>query len=119
MGKNKTAPKKYTSGWLEDLDGRCTLAQIMRERYRAFTNDLGGEDALSYQQRSLIERSLWLEYWIAQQEKQLAAGQKVQTQQWIQVVNSLKAIYAQLGLDRQAKQVPDLKQYLVKKKGAE
>ena len=51
-------PKTFNTGWLSELDGRTAIAQEMRARYAAFTNDLGGVDRLSYAQRSLVERAL-------------------------------------------------------------
>jgi len=108
----KQIPEKYTPGYLESLDGRTGIAQIMRERYRAFTDDLGGADRLSYAQRSLVERALWLEYWLAEQEQSLARGAAFDVGKWTQAANSLQGILTKLGLERQAKEVPNLQDYL-------
>jgi len=75
----------------------------MRERYRAFTDDLGGADSLTYAKRSLVERVLWLEYWLAQQERALAQGQEFDVGRWTQAVNALQGILSKLGLERQDK----------------
>jgi len=85
------------------LDKRTALAQVMRERYRAFTDDLGGADSLTYAKRSLVERVLWLEYWLAQQERALAQGQEFDVGRWTQAVNALQGILSKLGLERQDK----------------
>ena len=45
----KTPPKKFNTGWRADLDKRTALAQVMRERYLEFTDDLGGRDNLGYE----------------------------------------------------------------------
>ena len=74
MPKEPTPPAKFATGWLEQLDGRTGIAQAMRERHRAFTDDLGGITRLSYAQRSLVERALWLEFWLQTQEQALASG---------------------------------------------
>jgi len=108
----KQIPEKYAPGYLDELDGRLAIAQVMRERYRTFTDDLGGADRLSYAQRSLVERALWLEFWLAQQEEQLARGKAFDVARWTQAANSLQGILSKLGLDRQAKDVPDLQTYL-------
>jgi len=84
----------------------------MRDRYRTFTDDLGGADCLSYAQRSLVERALWLEYWLAQQEQYLATGGEFDVGKWTQAANSLQGILSKLGLQRIAKDVPDLGKYL-------
>ena len=111
----KTPPSKFNTGWLSELDGRTAIAQVMRERYAAFTNDLGGVERLSYAQRSLVERALWLEFWLAQQEQALAGGSDFDVGKWVQAANGLQGILSKLGLDRQAKDVPSLNEYLARK----
>ena len=111
----KQIPNKYSPGYLDNLDGRLAVATVMRERYRAFTDDLGGSDSLSYAKRSLVERALWLEYWLAEQEQALAKGQDFDVGKWTQAANSLQGILTKLGLDRQAKDVPNLHDYLAQK----
>ena len=99
----KTPPKKFNTGWRADLDKRTALAQAMSERYLEFTDDLGGADSLSYAKRSLVERVLWLEYWLAGQEQALAQGQEFDVGKWVQATNSLQGILSKLGLKRQDK----------------
>ena len=112
MSKTPAPPPKFAQGWIAELDGRYAVAQVMRERYQAFTDDLGGADRLSYAQRSLVERALWLEYWLAQQEQSLAKGKDFDVARWTQAANSLQGILSKLGLDRQAKDVPNLHDYM-------
>ena len=97
------------------MDGRLSLARDMRERFATVCNDLGGADRLSYMQRSLVERALWLEYWLSQQERELASGAGFDVGKWVQAANSLQGIYSKLGLQRQARDVPDLQTYLAAK----
>lgn len=105
MPKQQTVPTSYNNGFLNDLDSRTAVAKEMRERYQALTNDLGGLSALSYQQRSLAERVLWLEYWLASQERTLADGGEFDVGKWTQAANSLQGIFAKLGLSRVAREV--------------
>lgn len=108
----KQIPENYTPGYLDDLDGRLAVAQVMRERYRQLTDDLGGRDQLSYAQRSLVERALWLEYWLAQQEQSLARGTDFDVGKWVQAANSLQGLLTKLGLERKARDVLNLQDYL-------
>jgi len=108
-------PRNFNTGWLSELDGRTAIAQEMRERFRAFTDDLGGAETLSYAKRSLVERALWLEFWLAQQEQALAGGSDFDVGKWVQAANALQGILSKLGLDRQAKDVPSLNEYLARK----
>lgn len=117
MTKQQTPPAKFTTGWLSQLDGRTGVAQVMRERYNAFTDDLGGAETLSYGQRSLVERALWLEYWLAQQEQNLATGADFDVGKWTQAANSLQGILTKLGLERRSKDVPNLQDYLKARAG--
>lgn len=100
-----------------DLDGRTAVAQIMRDRWQSLTDDLGGLDSLSYAQRSLAERALWLEYWMQQQEQALATGAEFDVGKWTQAANSLQGILSKLGLHRQARDVPDLGTFIKARAG--
>ena len=103
--KNSTVPSRFENGWLDELDSRTAIAKEMRDRYTELTDDLGGLERLSYQQRSLAERSLWLEFWLSSQERLLADGGEFDVGKWVQACNGLQGIYAKLGLDRITKKV--------------
>ena len=113
MAKTQTPPDRYTPNWLDQLDGRTGIAQVMRERYTELATDLGGLPNLSYQQRSLITRSLWLEYWLTQQEQQLATGGDFDAGKWTQACNALSGLYSKLGLYRVAQEI-SLKEFIKK-----
>jgi hypothetical protein len=115
MAQRKDVPTKFKNGWLDELDGRMALAQSMRERFKEFARDVGGSETLSYAQRSLIERALWLEYWLANQERALAYGQKFDVAKWIQGANSLQGLMYKLGLERRQTEVVTLTDYIESK----
>lgn len=112
MTQLKSPPERFTRGWLDRLDGRYTAAQELKERFAAYTADLGGVEGLSYAQRSLVERFLWLEYWLAHQEKALAVGGDFDAGKWVQGMNSLMGLAKTLGLERRARDVPDLAEFI-------
>lgn len=114
MPKLQTTPRKFTQGWLEQLDKRTDTAKQMRERFQSFTQDLGGAERLSYAQRSLVERALWLEFWLASQERELAEGKEFDVSRWVQAANSLQGIMSKLGLERVAREVPSLREYIAR-----
>jgi len=109
---NGSVPAKYSTGFLDNLDGRLGVARDLRQRFEALTGDLGGSDSLSYAQRSLCERALFLEFWLARQEATLANGGKFEIGPWVQATNSLQGIFAKLGLKRVAKDVPHLEEWI-------
>ena len=114
MSKAKSPPDKFANGWIGQLDARTALAQEIRRRYKALAGDLGGLGALSYQQRSLLERSLWLEYFLQQQEQELATGGNFDAGKWTQACNALSGLYSKLGIERKAKEVPNLSDFIKK-----
>src|SRR5690554_1127904 len=112
-GKNaQSIPEQFNNGWLDALDFRTAMAREMRDRFVALTNDLGGADRLSYAQRSLCERALWLEYWLASQERSLATGSEFDAGKWTQACNALQGIFTKLGLNRVPRDVPDLSEWI-------
>lgn len=117
MNKLADIPERFTPGYLADLDGRTAIAVAMRARWQELTDDLGGADRLSYAQRSLVERALWIEHLIAQQERELAEGRDADVGRMVQAGNSLLGLYRTLGLQRCAKDVTDLATYLRTKEG--
>lgn len=116
MSKVQTPQRGYTPDWLQQLDGRTALAVELRQRQQSLTDDLGGADRLSYQQRALVDRALFLEFHLQQEELKLATGQEFDSGKWVQSCNALTGIFKTLGLNRQAKQAVDLNSYI--KRGA-
>lgn len=112
--KHRDIPERFTAGYLERLDGRTVVAQEMRARWQSMTDDLGGVDRLSYSQRSLVERALWIEHWIAAQERELAEGriEAFDAGRWTQATNSLLGLYRTLGIQRRAKDITSLSDYI-------
>ena len=110
--KSQPVSAKFANGWLDGLDGRLGLARELRQRFETLTNDLGGSDSLSYSQRSLCERALWLEYWLSRQEAELANGGEFDVGKWVQAANSLQGIFAKLGLKRVPKDVTNLQTWI-------
>ncbi|RFU14371.1 hypothetical protein DZD18_02095 [Rhodobacteraceae bacterium W635] len=117
MAKLAEIPERFAGGYLDRLDVRTAIAVTMRARWQQITDDLGGEDHLSYAQRSLIERALWLEHWLAVQERALADGQyeAFDAGKWTQACNSLMGILKTLGIERRQKDVTTLAQYIAGK----
>lgn len=108
-------PDKFATGYLDQLDGRTAIAAEMRSRWLELTGDLGGADRLSYAQRSLVERALWIEHWIALQERVLAAGGDADVGRMTQAGNSLLGLYRTLGIERRQKDVTSLASYIASK----
>ena len=121
MAKSSDIPAKFEAGYLDRLDGRTAIASAMRARWHEMTSDLGGADRLSYAQRSLVERALWLEHWLHVQEQALADCRHgdFDAGRWTQACNSLLGILARLGLERRQKDVTNLSDYIAKKATAD
>jgi len=105
-----TLPDRFTPRFLDRLDGRTQAARALRQRLAELESDLGGE--LSYQQSSLARRVIWLESWLETQEAKAAEGEDVAIGQQVQAINSLIGLYRILGIERRARDVPDLQTWM-------
>ena len=110
--KNQDLPIHCAPGWLGRMDSRLALVKFLESRFLAITEDLGGQDCLSTMQRGLIERMLFLEYWLHTQETELLTGKDFNAGSWIQGFNALSGVCSKLGLERRAKQVPSLREVI-------
>ncbi|MDR4469110.1 MAG: hypothetical protein MRJ68_12585 [Nitrospira sp.] len=102
----------YTPSFLDELDGRCRVAKLIRGRFTTLVGDQGGLSHLSYQRQSLCWRFLHLEAWIENQEQALAEGKKIDEARYLASLNSYVGLLARLGLERRATPVQSLDAYL-------
>ncbi len=116
--KQADIPQQYSPDWIARLDGRTRLAQAVRQRLDALQSDLGSEAALSYQERSLCRRAVWLECLIEQREAALAKGQEIDEGSHTQSINALMGVWKALGLKRRSREVPSLGEYLAKREAS-
>src|SRR5690554_839165 len=105
MAKQQTPPQQYTPDWLASLDGRTSVRQVLNRRHSDLCADLGGFAVLSYQQRALVDRAIFLQYHLEIEEQKLATGGEFDSGRWVQACNSLSGIFKTLGLKRQAREV--------------
>jgi hypothetical protein len=101
----RDVPARYDEGFLDEMDGRSELAKVLRQRLRALVSDLGGLDALSYQERSLCKRAVHLERLIEQRELTLAHNGTVDESGYFNAINVLSGLYHKLGMKRRARTV--------------
>lgn len=118
VAKTTEIPENYTADFMERMDGRTRFAQVVQTRFRELTTDMGGLDNLSYQRRSLAKRIVHLECLIEQQEAALARGEDVDPGKVSNTTNTLIGLLKTVGLDKAARDVPSLSEYLSKREGA-
>jgi hypothetical protein len=94
-------PSRYDEGFLDGLDGRFRIAREVRDRLAVVHADLGGEAHLSYLQRSLAKRYVWLELHHEADEARLARGEAVNLGAHVQRLNSMIGVARILGIERQ------------------
>ena len=109
--KETDVQAKHTPGFLEDMDGRTEVSRTLRQRLGALVSDLGGLDALSYQERSLCKRVIHLERLIEKRELSLAHNGSIDESGYFVAINVLNGLFTKLGLKRRAKTL-SLKDYL-------
>lgn len=95
-------------------DGRTVLVRELRQREAVLTADLGGRENLSYQQKSLCRRAVYLEGLCESLEAKIVKGQAIDISEYTLLTNALRILYMTLGLHRKAKEL-DLHGYLKEK----
>jgi hypothetical protein len=101
MTKQQAPSDSYKPDWLASLDKRTTVANDLRQRHKDLCDDLGGIESLSYQKRSLVDRIIFLEFHLQDEERKLANGEDFNCGSWIQGANSLSGILAKIGIEKQ------------------
>jgi hypothetical protein len=93
------------------LDGRTVAARRARDLAAALSTDLGGDD-LSVAQRQLVTRAAMLGAFIEDCEARWLAGDDVDVTAWLSAIDRQRRTLMALGLERRARPVPSLTEYL-------
>jgi hypothetical protein len=100
---------------LPGVDGRSTWVRRLRDLIESHTSDLGGEDAVSEAERSIIRRIATLTVELERMEVEFAAAGSAQPDQldlYQRTANSLRRLLEAIGLKRRARDVtPDPLEY--------
>lgn len=104
----------------EQLDGRTNAAKFFDRLVRDIENDLGGRDALSTIERTLIEAYVGACVTLHSLNAQLALGQQIDLSQHAQAVTAMVRVASRLGLQRRQRDVtPSLSDYLATREAGE
>lgn len=120
--QTKRLPRKYQPGFLRRMDRRTAFAKRLRRVFNAIVEDLGGEEALSMIQLTLVERFAWLKAHLQQLEDEMAKQPADELDpktvaQWVQSNNCMNGLAKTLGLKKKTK-APDFHAIISGRKGA-
>ncbi len=104
-------PAKFDPDFMDRLSKRYSLARVVATRRDALEAHCGGGD-LSYIQRSLIKRTVWLELLTESYEQKVASGEQIDVGALTQLNNTLKGLYKDLGIQRTARPVESLREIM-------
>jgi hypothetical protein len=108
-------PEKHKPGWLDGLDRRQRYARALIARRDQLVEDLGGMDRMSYQQRTMAERTIFLEALVKEMEERHARGEPIDLNSYTHACNTMTGLLKALGLQRAAKPVETLHAYMARK----
>ncbi len=102
--KGKTVPARFEPGFMKRLDGRMELVKGLQKAYEDIVEDCGGADDQTHLRLALIERAVFLEFWLRQIERKVLTGEAKDDaiSRWIQGTNSLTGLSKTLGLTKTA-----------------
>lgn len=107
-----TVPPRFDPDFVRKLDRRFALSRVVADRLAALEAHRGGAEALSYVERSLVRRTVWLELICETYEQRFAQGRETDVGAITQLVNALKGLYKDLGLKPAVRRGSDLQTYL-------
>lgn len=105
-----TIPARFEPRFWEDGDSRRSIVKLMRRRYKELKADAGGDR--SAQRDLLVQRATFISIILETWEVRLAEGENIELGAYTQMTNALTGLLSKLGLERQVKDVTDLKTYL-------
>jgi hypothetical protein len=103
-------PAKFDPDFMDRLSKRYSLTRVVQTRCDALVQHCGGTALadLSYVQRSLVKRTIWLELLTESYEQRVASGQEIDVGALTQLNNALKGLYKDLGLKPTARPLETL-----------
>src|SRR5260221_6256544 len=118
-----TAPRKHkarsriTNGRsiLDGIDWRTGIARRYTDLVAAVCSDQGGADRMSEAKLQLARRFAALAVQAEQLETRLANGEAINVVEYSQLTSTLVRVVTRLGIERRAKPVPTLAEYLAAK----
>lgn len=100
-------------------DAMSPWARRWRDLVALHAQDMGGADALSEAQISLIKRVATIELELEQMDGKLSMGEKVDLDAYSRAAGHLRRIFDSLGIKRTSKTItPDLATYMAAKREA-
>jgi hypothetical protein len=107
------------SAVLPGVDGRSTWVRRLRDLIGLHLSDLGGNDAVSEAERSIVRRAATLTVELERLEAVFAVAGEAQADQldlYQRTANSLRRLLESVGIERRPRDVtPTLSQYLANK----
>jgi hypothetical protein len=110
--KRATRPQLLTR---DQLDGRTNAAKVFDRLVSAIFADMGGVDQLSTIEVALVEAFAGAAVTLNNLNTRLALGQEIDLSQHAQAVSAMVRVATRLGLQRRAKPVETLQEYLARK----
>lgn len=114
----KTSKRLSLPDWNDDflshIDARSRLGYVLKQRLQALEDhvSVGEPERLTYPQRSLIRRALWLEARLELDESRIAIGDPISAGAHACLLNALTNLFRTLGVEPKAKKVPTLRDYI-------
>jgi hypothetical protein len=100
---------------LPEVDGRSALARRFRDIVAQLAADQGGADRLSEARLQLLRRFAAAAVLAEELEGKLARGQTIDLAEHALLSSTLVRIAQRIGIDRRAKTIPSLNEYLASK----
>ncbi|MBW8042458.1 MAG: hypothetical protein FVQ85_21020 [Planctomycetes bacterium] len=117
--KRLELPHKFVPGFIEQIDKRTVIYDLLNTSYCEVVGDMGGAEGMSHVKQSLAERYVFMEFWLRTLENKILSNPKKTVAlvgRWVQAMNTFMGLSKTLGLERRAMPVVSLQSYVKSKK---
>lgn len=114
MSRITTMARQGVTSFLDGVDHRGVVARRFRDLVAEITSDQGGPDELSEATKQIIRRIATLSVWCESEEAKMAEGSYIDIALFQTTANSLRRLCESIGLERKAKPIPSLSEYIAR-----
>jgi hypothetical protein len=111
-----TLPERFVPQFWDECDGRIAIIREIRRRVDLLKADCASD---SYQKSILCERAIFIACQLETQERAAIEKGQFDPGRYTQMVNALVGLLRSLGLERKARSVERLEEYVKGKDGRE
>jgi hypothetical protein len=112
-------PDRFSQQFLETMDSRLAVVRELRQKFKNYCQDLGGEAELSWKQKGLTKRLLHVEGLCESKEASLVKGEAIDEVKYLNEVETYRRLCTTLGIKKHPRLVGTLAEQYARREDAQ